>query len=327
MGKARDYIPALKYGHRIYPEDIAGMLGLPHVGNIYYVDPNSGNDTSNSGTSQDDALKTVATAYGKATSGNHDVIIIAPSGGTGRTSETTAITWAKRFTHLIGSAAPTLQDVRAGISFGTGGSLTISENGCIFKNLTLTSSVDTDVTVSLTGDYNYFEGVDFKGTYNATSIGSTPWRALSMTGAEENTFVGCTIGSDTMTRSAANASLEFSTACARNVFDGCFFPVFTDDATALFVIADSAADMDRFTIFRSCIFHNAVNSSSSTMTVGMSIHAAVGGTFILEDCTMIGASDLSNNFANIRANPASASGYAANAAGTQALAGLAITPA
>ena len=59
----------------------------------------------------------------------------------------------------------------------------------------------------------------------------------------------------------------------------------------------------------------------------MSIHAAVGGTFILEDCTMIGASDLSNNFANIRANPASASGYAANAAGTQALAGLAITPA
>jgi hypothetical protein len=47
----------------------------------------------------------------------------------------------------------------------------------------------------------------------------------------------------------------------------------------------------------------------------------------MEDCTMIGATDLSNNFANLRANPASAAGYAANAAGTQALAGLGIVPA
>lgn len=294
--KLRDYVPALKYGAKIYPEDVAGMIGLPYVGNIFYVDPTAGSDTANSGTSQDDALATVAAAYGKCTSGQHDVVIIAPTGGTGRTTETTAITWAKRFTHLIGSAAPLVQDNRAGINFGTGGSLTISENGCIFKNLTFFSSADIDVTVTLTGDYNSFIGVDFKGTSNATSIGSTPWRALSMSGAEENTFVGCTFGADTYTRSAANASLELASACARNVFIDCFFPIFTDDAGAFFVIADSAADVDRFVWFKGCTFHNAIKSSSTTMTVGMSIHAAVGGSVILDNCSALGITDWSSDY-------------------------------
>lgn len=328
MLKASNYFPPVGIsGAQWLPSDIAGYLGLPSVGNTYYVDPYAGNDTNNDGESTTSALKTVAVALSKCTSGNHDVIIISPTGGTGRTAETDAITWNKRFTHLIGSAAPTMQDARAGMNFGTDSSLTISENGCIFKNVTFFSSVDTDVTVTLTGDYNSFIGVDFKGTSNATSINSAPWRALSLSGAEENTFIGCTFGADTYTRSAANASIELAAASTRNVFVDCFFPVFTDDATALFVKAASAADIDRFVMFKGCLFHNAVQSSSTAMTVGMDIHAAVGGTVILENSTMIGATDLANNFANLRANPASAAGYAANAAGTQALAGLAIVPA
>ena len=301
MTKLSSYVPALKYGAKIYPEDIAGMIGLPHVGNIFYVDPTAGSDTANSGTTQNDALATVAVAYGKCVSGQNDVVIIAPTGGSGRTTETTAIDWAKRFTHLIGNAGPLVQDHRAGINFGTGGSLTISENGCIFKDITLFSSADIDVTVTVTGDYNSFIGVDFKGTSNATSIGSTPWRALVLTGAEENLFEGCTIGADTFTRSAANASLEFKTAATRNVFSNCFFPVHTDDATAVFVLADTAADIDRFAWFKNCTFHNAVLSSSTTMTVGMTIHAAVGGTVILDGCSALGITDWSNDYTAVYA--------------------------
>ena len=179
MGRARNYIPALRFGHKIYPEDVAGMVGLPHVGNIWYVDGSGGLD-ANGGTTQANAFKTVAKAYDSATANNHDVVIIAPSGGTGRTSESTAITWGKRFTHLIGSAAPTAQNARAGIGFAAGGSLVISENGCLFKTLTFTSSADIDETVSVTGDYNSFLGVDFKGTSNATSADSTPLRTLNL---------------------------------------------------------------------------------------------------------------------------------------------------
>ena len=256
MGKARDYIPALAYGHKIMPNDLAGLIGLPYVGKIIYVDANSGSDTSNAGNSQDDALATVAAAYDDATSGAHDVIIVAPSGGTGRTAETTAITWAKRFTHLIGNAAPTVQDARAGISFETGGSLVISENGCIFKNLTFTSSVDIDETVSVSGDYNAFLGVDFKGTSNATSADSTPWRALNVDGGQENTFASCTFGADTFTRGTSNATVEFENAASRNVFDSCRFLMHADTAeTQLHVLLTGTTAIDRWLEFRDCTFY------------------------------------------------------------------------
>ena len=118
----RDVLPGFKEGLvKVGPNEIAGMLGLPYVGDIFYVDATAGSDTANAGKSADDALATVAAAYNLTTSGAHDVIIIVPTRGTGRTAETTAITWANNFTHLVGNAAPVRQNVRAGVSFSTGG--------------------------------------------------------------------------------------------------------------------------------------------------------------------------------------------------------------
>lgn len=299
--RANTVYPSLGTDLKIFPQDIAGMIGLPYVGDVFYVDPNSGSDTANSGTSQDDALATVATAYGKCTSGNHDVVIIAPTGGTGRTSETTAIDWAKRFTHLIGSSAPTMQDARSGMNFsgttGTAsGSFTVSQNGCIFKNITFTTSDDNNSFVTVTGDYNSFLGCDFKGALNATTGDDTAARALVITGADENYFGGCSIGSDTYNRSAANASLELTAGSARNVFESCLFPAMADAATPIFVKAASAADIDRFVWFKNCMFHNAAYSSSTTLTTAMSIHAAVGGSVILDGCSVLGVTDWSTDY-------------------------------
>jgi hypothetical protein len=299
--KLRDYIPALRFGAKIMPEDVAGMIGLPYIGNIFYVDSNSGNDTTNGGLSQNNALKTVAAAYAKCTSGNHDVVLLAPSGGTGRTAETTAITWGKRFTHLIGNAAPSAQTPRAGMSFsGTAGtsvgSITFSENGCIIKNIALTTSDDNNSFVTVTGDYNSFLGVDFKGATNATTGDDAAARALVLTGAEENYFGGCTIGSDTYSRSTTNASLEMTAASARNVFEDCLFPIHADNAGALFFKAASAADIDRFVHFKNCMFHNAAYSASTTLTTAFSIHAAVGGSVILDGCSVLGVTDWSTDY-------------------------------
>ena len=118
MGKARDFIPALKFGHKIYPEDLAGMLGLPSIGNILYVDP--GKSSSGGGRSRADAFTTVAEALDAATADQDDVVLITPSSSTGRTSEATAIDWNKRRTHLIGSTSPLAYSPRAGMSFGSG---------------------------------------------------------------------------------------------------------------------------------------------------------------------------------------------------------------
>lgn len=291
-GRAARYIPALKDGNKIYPEDLAGMIGLPYVGNVIYVDPSGGADT-NSGQTQNDAFATVSAAYAVAVSGQHDVILIAPSGGTGRATETTAITWAKRFTHLVGSTAPTMQDARAGISFGTGGSLTISENGCLFKNLTFNGTADINVPVTISGDYNSFLGCDFKGSLNDTTGDDAAARALYIDGGQENYFGGCTLGADTFTRSTTNATLDLANAASRNFFDACDFRMFVDNAGPVHVKLTGTSAIDRDLVFRDCSFYaiSANNATPITGLMDLSAQTATGHVRMLGAAVMQGATD------------------------------------
>jgi len=282
MGKARDYIPALKYGHKIMPEDVAGMVGIPYVGEIFYIDPSAGSDSANAGKSQDDAFATVTAAYAAMTDGAQDVAIIAPSDGTGRTSETASVTWAKRFAHLIGSAAPTVQDVRAGFGMAAGTTFTISENGCIFKNLTQTQTADVNEPVTITGDYNFFAGVDFKGSLNATTGDDAAMRALNLDAGQENYFVGCTFGQDTVMRGgAANATVEFENAASRNVFENCRFIAAIDGATPTHVLFTGTSAIDRWIEFRDCSFYSFSANDGTAMTACMNLSAQTATGHVL----------------------------------------------
>jgi len=287
--KLSDHIPAMRYGAKIMPQDLAGMLGLPYVGKIIYVDPSGGSDSAG-GSSLDDALATVSAGYALATSGYHDVVLIVPTGGTGRAAETTAITWAKRFTHLVGNAAPTFQDARAGISFGTGGSLTISENGCIFKNLTFNGTTDINVPVTITGDYNSFIGVDFKGSLNATTGDDTAARALVLSGAQENTFSGCTFGADTFDRSAANYTVEFASAASRNVFDGCQFIMSSDATTPRHIYFSEANSIDRWVRFNDCLWYNFTSNDAAQIAACMNLatQTTTGHVLLTGDQLLVG---------------------------------------
>ena len=323
MGKARDYIPALKYGHKIVPEDLAGMIGLPYVGNIFYVDPYAGDDTANSGTSQNDALKTVTTAYGKCTSGQHDVVLIVPTGGTGRTTEPAAIAWAKRFTHLIGCAAPTGVNNRAGMNFTLAAATTtpqfvLSENGCIFKNITFKQAVaDSYALVKVTGDYNYFDTVHIQGIGNATAGDSANGYDLYISGGCENVFSNCTVGDANVARSAANCNLKVDTGSSMNRFEGCRFQHWSDNAGVLHANFASAG-LDRYMVFDHCYFAGAgTNSGASTCTVAMNTGNDLGGTILLWDSWLYGSTDWADDFTMVEA-----AGSMAQATG--ATAGLAV---
>jgi hypothetical protein len=306
MGNARDFIPALNYGNKILPSDLAGMLNLPTVGNIIYVDPTAGSDTANGGTAQNDAYATVKKAYDQAVSGQHDVILISPTGGTGRTTEAQAIVWNKRFTHLIGSAAPTQTNPRAGMSFSDlAGAVcfTLTNNGCIFQNITIASFTDNNVLFKLTSaHYNYFGNVHFAGIGNDTTGDDTAGRSLVLSASEENTFEGCTLGLDTVTRSVANASLELTGSCARNIFRNCLFPIFADNAGALFVKADTGNCNERFLIFENCIFTNPTNGSSTTLTIAMKLSATGNGFIYLKDCMVKGVTDWTDVYTDLFVN-------------------------
>lgn len=296
MGRADSYIPSLKYGHKIYPENIAGMLGLPSVGEIFYVDAASGSDSAG-GKSRNDAFATVYTAQQAMTADQDDVLVIVGSNSTGRTSETNAIDWNKRRTHIVGNGVPRKINPRVGMSFAAlGGDVcfTVSANDCHFYNISIASFTDNNVLVDVTAPYQTFDFVHFQGIANDTAGNDTAARSLRITGADENQFRNCTIGLDTVTRSTTNASLELTGVCARNLFESCDFPVFADNAGPNLVLFANNDACQRYTKFSDCWFINSV--SSTTLTEAISIPAAANGKLLLDDSWTTGITDSADNY-------------------------------
>lgn len=307
--KLRDYTPALRYGAKIMPQDIAGMIGLPYVGNIFYIDPINGADT-NGGKSQNNAFKTLAVAYAATTNNNHDVIVITPGGpGTGEpyaTVEIGAITWSNNLTHLVGNVAGTPLSSRARVSTATDALspfITISGQGNSFHNVQFYSAATTNyINVRVSANRNRFDNVHFAGLANATAGDNATGASLELYGAQECYFTNCTIGIDTITRTAANANLKItlgSDTVARNVFDGCIFPLMADADAPLFIKQGDSGGMDRWNLFRGCQFINCIGSTSTTQTDAFSVHATPGGLLVLQDCLKIGATGWANNLTNV----------------------------
>ena len=295
MGKARNYIPALAYGHKIMPQDLAGQIGLPHVGNVIYVDPTNGSDTANDGSDQNRALKTATAAHSAAVDNHHDVVVVVPGevGSGSGTAETAALTWSKDHTHLVGNSAPSRVSQRSRVLFTTAATspqMTVSAMGCIFANVQIATFVDANILLTVSGQRNVFRNVHIAGIGDATAGDDTAARSLKLTGSE-NHFDDCVIGLDTVARSVANSEIELSGGATRNSFRDCLVVAFADNAGHFFVTAPDSGGIDRWTIFERTLFINAVDSTATAMTEAFNVHASAGGHIILKDCTLVGATD------------------------------------
>ena len=309
MADLSDWVPALKRGFKIRPEHIAGLIGLPSVGKVWYVDPGAGSDSNNSGTSVNDALATIAQAHSVASADRDDVVVVAGTSATGRTSETAVVTWSKRRTHIIGNGAPRRINNRNGLGVAssltgqtTTAIFTITGNNCTFSNMSFASFQDNNILVEVQSDYNTFMNVHFQGIGHADTGDDANARSLYLNASEENEFINCTIGLDTVTRSAANASLELSGSCARNKFIGCDFPMFADAATPTWLKADTGNAYERFLQFENCFFNNPDGSSSTTLTIGFDLSTTGNGDINLINCNWRGATDLANNYTRLFSN-------------------------
>jgi hypothetical protein len=302
--KYRDYAPALKYGAKIYPEDLAGVLGLPSVGNIYYVDP--GKSVSGGGTSQEDAFKTVAEAYAVMVADNDDVCVIAPSSSTGRTSEAASIVWAKRRTHIVGNGPLRKGWNRAGISFAstaTTPSFKVTATNCSFSNFMIYQPEDINVLVEISAAYSTWNYVHFAGIANTTTGNDTAGRCVVVNDVDDTQFNNCMFGIDTVLNSAANALVEQvgNTACARTQYNNCIFSTVTDDAGVRWVLFTGAYSAEVYTLFSNCMFLNT-RGGTTTMTVGMTDPASVNGRIIMDNCWWLGCTDLCSTVANVYIN-------------------------
>lgn len=295
-----------------------GMSGIPLTsGRVMFVDYVNGGD-GNDGTAGS-PMKTIYRAYASAVSGRNDVIVIVDNGlstGTQRLSVANAaavdstatvgtLVLSKDAVHIVGMGAPT-PNSRARFApptgtytmatFGSGNFVTMSGSGCIISNVSFFNGFSTggaaQICFTVTGGRNYFQNVMFGGAGDAASAQSTSSRSLLISGSTgENRFDQCQIGIDTVTKTVANASLELAGGSPRNEFLNCTFPFYTSSATTLGILGSAASCIDRTNLFRGCIFDNAAQSGSTTMSGLATLPASAGGYLLMKDCTMVGITE------------------------------------
>lgn len=245
------------------------VAGIPVGKNskVFFVDTVNGYDTNN-GLSTDKPLKSVAAAEDKTVANRNDVV--AMIGCATADAITTAITWDKSYTHLVGLSAD-LPGVGQRCRITNGGTatfptlITISGNGCIFKNIQFwngNSHASDSGAAIVTGSRCYFENVFFAGMGSSVAAARAGSYSLALSGAE-CTFKDCTIGLATQARAAANAELILSGECNREKFIGCEFVSWSVDTTKRLVSLTATA-VPYTLIFESCAFSN-LNSNNGAV--------------------------------------------------------------
>lgn len=268
------------------------------TGNVYYLDPVNGLDT-NSGLATNQAVQSLSAAYGLCTSGNNDVVVLMGNGlASGSARISSGFTWSKNATHLLGVCSGTRFSPRARIAPPTTATafanfFTVSGSGCLFSNIEwfhgFGTGVAAEVCMTITGSRNKFIRCAFSGMGDTTGATDTGSRNLILSGGGEHDFVECTIGIDTVTRTGANASVEFKSGTVRNTFQNCYFPIYqgAGGASLIFYTAAAAA-CDRWQWIQDCYFLNAIESGATTETDLSTMAAASGGGLFFRDCTICG---------------------------------------
>lgn len=271
--------------------------GLPALSGVpfgpkskyYFLDPVNGLDTNN-GLSLEAPLKTLTAAYAKTVSGQNDVIFFI-NGATADNPASTLV-WSKDFTHLIGISAPLPGEGQRCRIVGTAANaltnvLTVSGSGCVFANLKISNSAEANVdsgAVIVSGERNVFYNVMFAGMLHATPAGRAGSYSLTLSGSE-NLFERCTIGADTILRTAANAELVVSGG-ARNKFWDCEF-VSASDTAGHFAVKIS--NMDRYIQFKDCLFYNFSVNWAQSLTDAFNVTASATHYIIQRgNCQFVG---------------------------------------
>ncbi len=302
----------------------AGSTGV-----VLYCNPSSANLGPQDG-SVSQPFTTLAAGYQALRSGYNDVLMLVGNGAaTGTARVNASFTWAKDAAHLIGVASPVLFSQRARIAPSSGTTaftpyFTVSGNGCIFQNIQWFMGFGTGTTSQIgmivSGSRNYFQNCAISGIADNESAQSAGSRSLKITTGGENLFVSCSVGIDTITRTQANASVEFAAGTTRNYFRDCVFPFMGSSAGVLGILGTGAACMDRTQCFDNCTFENAIKSTSTAMTVLTSLtSASSGGLILFKQCVLIGITDYGDTLAL-------ANSYIDGLTGDAATSGIAVNP-
>lgn len=263
-------------------------------GNWYYCDPTNGTSAGD-GLTPTTATNSLLTAYGLCRDGYNDGVIFM--GGATSYQPSAAFDWAKSFTHLIGanSSLPGMGQ-RSRIVNTAANDLsvlfTVSGSGNIIANIQFFDGKDSaadGACLLVSGSRNHVINCFVAGMGDATASGpfSRAGSYSAKVSGSENTFTNCTIGLDTVARTAANAELIVSGV--RNRFNGCEFRSNSTTSTHLLVSIDNTADM-RDVQFNDCLFFNYSTNWATGITdaIGVSGGGATVFVIVSPTCQFVG---------------------------------------
>lgn len=282
-------------------DNFARLFALITPGNIIYCNPGATGTATQDG-SEDKPYTSLVTAYSKTRNGKNDIVFLVGDGATGSTARiTTTLTLANNAAHIFGIAAPSY-NTRARISTLSGatafaGFVSVTGTGSMFSNFALfnDNAIAAQITWADSGGRNSYQGIMFGGMGDATSAASATSRVLKLGGSGasgENLFLDCTIGLDTIARSAANASVEFAGSSKRNVFKNCLFPVRATASTPIILTSSGSNPLETFQLFESPIFQNQqANGSGTTLAAVATLAASGNGNVLLKNPTRFNITD------------------------------------
>ncbi len=291
----------LEEGGETFKSLVSHAARVPAIGNDFYLVPNKGTDKfyaglKTNGISDDKIFTTLASAYAALTSGSGDTLYVCP----GSYVQTSALTWAKHYTNLIGLSAPVQVNARARITSTTAALsplITWSANGCVVKDVLFSQegshATTAAVNMHLTGARNYFERVTLRNL-GALAVVDNSCRALVLASSDgENYFKKCTIGADTVDGvTATNYVIEFANTNKgnqRQIFDNCVI-LGNGSANSSFILATAANSIDgAWVMFKRCLFSNPMAGDFDQMTQGFNLSTDCNGIIYLMDCLVYGA--------------------------------------
>ena len=282
------------------------------LGTKWYLDPVNGQDT-NDGLSPQTAFRTLPVAYAALTANKNEILFVI--GGASSLVLSSAFTWAKNFTHLVGLSA----NLRFGgrVRIGHAGTalatmFTVSASGCMFHNIHFQhgqASATNLICVSVSGQRNMFSNCHFEASLDTVaSGGSYAWRAVVIaSGAQANGFKGCTFGSwTTVWASAAGLLLLFAGDNADTFVEDCVF-IMNTSSTSMKAVGFTGPISGGYSyiMFGSCKFI-ATNAKP-----GVLFEKPTNGWIMMDKCNAFNVTA----WAATNANLIEANG-AANASGT-----------
>ena len=279
--------------------------GIPPGGAVFWLDPshalaNDGNGKTGVGASITKPMATLPGAYALLRANKHDVVMY--KAGSTSLNLSATLTWAKNYAHLIGLCAPSKTAQRARIFQASDATslsplINITATGCIFSNIYVFQGVDDAgslLNIQVTGGRNFFGNIHFAGGGHAT-MAINGAGSLKLNGAEENRFVGCTIGVDTISAATGVAGMLMDGEAHRNEFEDCDFALYAGNANVFHVEVIDNTGFDRRNTFRRCLFTNVASQSMDTV---FEIPAGVGlprVMYLMDGTVQHGADDWDDN--------------------------------